>query len=71
MAKTIVFKEKFEKKLKKLRVKIKFVNNVKKQGTLRCLQTISEDDDFESFVASAFKWVFTPEGYLFWENIAA
>jgi hypothetical protein len=77
MTKTIIFKSKFEKKLKKLRIKTKFMKNVKKYvGT-----NFSKQDDYmntinknanswHKFIVIAFIWRDTPEKDDFWRKIA-
>lgn len=81
MAKTIVFKPEFEKKLKDLRIKTKFVKNFNKKEWpnsinnyecnienmhKQCLNATS----WYAFVVYAFNWDITPEKQEYWSNIA-
>lgn len=75
MSKTIYFKPEFESKLKQLKIKTKFVNNLR-----IALRTIENKDDrmfylntadnFSTFVKRAFVWSVTPEEYDFWDIIS-
>lgn len=74
MAKTIVFKPEFEAKLKKLKIKTKFVSNIKKHSHNG--STFNEQIAFlntlltwNGFIRSAFVWSETPEGSDFWFNL--
>ena len=77
MAKNIKIQPEFDAKLKKLRIKTKFMNNFGKWGPSieitdvaqykeDCLNTNNWDD----FIALAFHWALSPEGSEFWFNIA-
>lgn len=82
MAKTIVFKPEFEKKLKDLKIKTKFVKNFKikewpasehnsvpfsiENNHACCLTT----NNWFRFIQNAFNWDTTLEGYDYWKNIA-
>ena len=78
MSKTIVFKPEFETKLKQLKVKTKFVNNLRKARKLEytnnsmeaIVELLNGCTDFRSFIINAFFWKITPEGEDFWDNIA-
>lgn len=68
-------KPEFMTKLKKLRIKIKFLNNIvnpkwkkadKKIELFECLNTNYWDD----FILHSFNWENSPEGHDFWENIS-
>lgn len=79
MAKTIVFKPEFEKKLKKLRIKTKYVNNLMKPGAIKANTGVQPEDPVEyannkhnwyEFIANTFIWKDTPEGFYFWSRIS-
>ena len=74
--KTITFKPEFEAKLKKLKVKRRFVRNMiaycedyhyDLENKIKIANRIG---CFNRFIANAFFWEHTPEGYKFWENIS-
>ena len=76
MSKTIVFKKEFEDKLKVLKIKTKFVNNVKDnckrydhslQNRLKIMNEIAE---WYNFIDCSFIWSDTPEGHNYWSGIA-
>ena len=71
--KTYTFKPEFEEKLKRLRIKGKFIRNIKngsgKAWIQRC-KLCDEEPSWYSFIVGAFVWVRTPEGHRFWSNIA-
>mgnify|MGYP003529820338 CR=1 FL=1 len=78
MAKTITFKPEFETKLKKLKIKTKFINNLKHgkgilQRTYPLLKDrvniINDSPDWRSFVTEAFIWIDTPEKETYWFEI--
>lgn len=76
MAKTIIFKPEFEQKLKELKVKTKFINNLRyycKAWEVPLDKKIAEMNNvntFKDFVGMAYIWTNTPEGYEFWDKIA-
>jgi hypothetical protein len=81
MAKTIVFKPEFEEKLKKLKIKTKFIYNIKRDLDIKLQDTtdktlikrIEELDDRPSwrlFILGAFVWEYTPEGKDYWSYIS-
>lgn len=79
MAKTIAFKPEFEKKLKKLRIKTKYVKNLMKPGAIEANMGIQPKDPVEyannkhtwyRFITDTFAWKSTPEGFTFWSNIS-
>lgn len=63
----------FEIKLKQLRIKNKFVNNLKLRVN-KCsfdgYLGIENYPNWHTFISSAFDWNITPEGFKFWSNIA-
>ena len=74
MSKTITFKPEFEKKLKELRIKTKFVknwiankwfSNDPKYCRERALNAVG----WKEFMIWAFSWELTPEGYEYWNQI--
>lgn len=75
-SKTIIFKPEFETKLKKLKIKTKFVKNfndpkwsnpnITKENQIECLNALG----WFIFVVFAFNWKNTQEGQEYWENIA-
>lgn len=73
MSKTIVFKPEFETKLKQLKVKTKFVNNLRKYTNNSMEDVVAWlncSKSFSLFICNAFLWRSTPEGADFWNNIA-
>jgi hypothetical protein len=73
MAKNIKIQPEFDAKLKKLRIKTKFMNNFGKWGPFdvaqykeNCLNT----NNWGDFIDFAFHWGLSPEGSEFWFNIA-
>lgn len=78
MSKNIKIQPEFDAKLKKLRIKTKFMNNfgkwrkdvINKDIALcwktECLNT----NNWERFIIYAFSWNLSPEGYTFWVKIA-
>lgn len=78
MSKTIMFKSEFETKLKQLKVKTKFVNNLRNAKKLEYTNNSMENiiellncfNSFEFFISYAFYWENTPEGCGFWMNIS-
>jgi hypothetical protein len=77
MSKTIVIKPEFDAKLKKLRIKTKFMNNFGKWGT--CIDTQGvlylkseclNAHCWYSFVVSAFESKLSPQGQDFWYEVA-
>ena len=75
MSKTIVFKKEFEDKLKKLKIKTKFVNNIKAYCKLRDrdlqkhIDRLNLQETWDHFTYWSFIWGETPEGYDYWNNI--
>jgi hypothetical protein len=70
-----VFKEPFESKLKELKIKTKFIKNLKaraKEIGVHAESKINTLDyrDFCNFISSAFVWSYTPEGFYYWRNIS-
>jgi hypothetical protein len=79
MAKTIIFKKEFEDKLKKLKIKTKFLKNLKNgKGCLQRryfsgqerIEEINTRVSWWGFVNGMAIWESTPEGHNYWENIA-
>jgi predicted CopG family antitoxin len=74
--KTIIFKEEFEAKLKKLKVKRRFVRNLrasvetKKNNIELAVNVLNGYDNFELFCIQAFSWGRTSEGVEFWQEIS-
>ena len=70
--KTITFKPKFEKKLKELRIKTKFVKNFYSQKNITKLEIkdINKIKRWKSFIRSAFFFEKTPEGLDYWWKIS-
>lgn len=77
MSNKIKIQPEFDTKLKKLRIKTKFMNNFgkwrgrpHKQTKMfwrkECLSTFY----WEAFIERAFSWSFSPEGFDFWYNIS-
>ena len=76
MSKTIVFKKEFEDKLKELKIKTKFVKNVKddcKQNHYDLqdhLHYLNSKIYWYNFIGDAFWWHMTPEGRAYWADKA-
>ena len=76
MSKTIVFKKEFEDKLKKLKIKTKFVMNMKYYCKINYYDLQDHICDLNrriywfNFVDDAFCWYNTLEGRAYWEDIA-
>lgn len=76
MSKTIVFKKEFEDKLKELKIKTKFVKNVKNDCRMDgCrlqyrIYDLNRKIYWFNFVNNAFVWHMTPEGQIYWADIA-
>jgi len=80
MAKTIVFKKEFEDKLKKLKIKTKFLNNLTVESVNRNsgkgFTTIKEVVGhlnsqlyWQSFLSQSFYWHDSNEGSEYWLNL--
>jgi len=71
MSKTIIFKSEFENKLKKLKIKTKFIKNLRNyKRTYLTLERLNAIHNWEDFISLSFKWSSTPEGFEYWDNIA-
>ena len=76
MSKTIVFKKEFEDKLKELKIKTKFVKNMKddckryNQDLQYRLKIMKEIAEWYNFIDCSFIWSETPEGHDYWFGIA-
>ena len=76
MSKTIVFKKEFEDKLKELKIKTKFVKNVKDDckrhdySLQKRLYELNSKTYWFNFINNAFWWHMTPEGHAYWDVIA-
>jgi len=67
----LIIKPEFDKKLKKLRVKTRFLNNLKREpNTWKTLYFLNKCDSFMAFIFSAFSWGDTPEGNDYWHEIS-
>ena len=72
MSKTIVFPEPFESKLKRLRIKTRFVANCKKQNPFWLRDVCNGsyiETNWKTFVNNAFIWSETVERSEFWVSI--
>ena len=73
--KTIIFRPEFEEKLKKLKIKTKFVKYWKanKQTNTAdskyCREHALNATDWKRFIIWAFSWELTEEGYDYWDEI--
>lgn len=74
---TIVFKKEFEVKLKKLRIKTKFIHNIKHYRTEgdsfkeRIIFLNKESNkNWRNFILAAFSWENTPEGVNYWSKVS-
>lgn len=76
MSKTIVFKKEFESKLKELKIKTKFVNNIKDDCRMNGyslqyrINQLNRYTTWYDFIDHAFCWYNTLEGKAYWEDIA-
>ena len=76
MNKTIIFDEPFESKLKELRIKTRFVKNVKKHckrydySLQDWIKRMNRCTTWYDFVYVAFTLCETPEGRTYWRHIA-
>jgi hypothetical protein len=75
MSRTIVFKPEFEAKLKKLKIKTKFVKNWKANkwkvtNPIYQREKANSADNWEWFIIYAFSWQLAPEGHDYWEHIS-
>ena len=74
MSKTITFKPEFEKKLKELKIKTKFVKNFtsKEHGHTKLSEWEQElfrnTDNWHDFIIYSFVWRNTSEGKFFWSS---
>jgi len=68
----LIIKPEFDEKLKKLRVKTRFLNNLKKKraNPKMILQRLNTYETFNEFISEAFYWEDTPEGYDYWDEIS-
>jgi len=68
----LIIKPEFDEKLKKLRVKTRFLNNLKGQhyNPEISLQLLNKCRSFSGFVILAFSWYKTPEGNDYWYIIS-
>jgi len=68
----LIIKPEFDEKLKKLRVKTRFLNNLKKKraNPKMILQRLNAYETFNEFISWAFYWEDTPEGYDYWDEIS-
>ena len=74
MSKTITFKPEFEAKLKKLRIKTKFVKYYKANkwigsDPLLMRNACNRTTEWYIFIVYAFSWELTEEGYSYWEKV--
>jgi hypothetical protein len=76
MSKTIVFKSEFEAKLKKLKIKTKFIKNWKankwenNDDPIYSRNIANNTTSWNIFIVWAFNWKLTPEGHCYWEHIS-
>jgi len=68
----LAIKPEFDEKLKKLRVKTRFLNNLKRERSNpeETLNYLNKKTRFYYFIISAFYWHNTPEGYDYWHEIS-
>jgi hypothetical protein len=72
MAKTIYFKPEFEKKLKELKIKTKFVNELRRyckatnKHFINRAELINKNQRFYRFLFDGFPWHTTKDGYPYW-----
>jgi hypothetical protein len=73
----IILKPEFEKKLKKLKIKTKFLKNCRNPKWRKDLRSadfyrrkMNEANSWPFFIDYAFQWVESPEGHEFWKDIA-
>ena len=75
MSKTIIFDEPFESKLKELKIKTRFINNIKNHckrtdyDFQKKLNELNRQPNWYCFIGSGFLFINTPEGATYWYNI--
>lgn len=79
MSKTITFKPEFEEKLKELRIKTRYIRNLRRaRGFAQLLfknftdriNSVNKRDNWRSFISSMAVWSTTLEGYEYWSDIS-
>lgn len=82
MAKTLIFKKEHEKKLKDLKLKTEFSNEVRRSFSeekgrdglvikdLDSFMSIQKNMSWSYFIGNAFNWEKTERNYLFWEEVS-
>lgn len=72
--KTYTFKPEFEEKLKRLKIKTRFIKNIKTLNESKYLvmrESLNNNSfDWHALISEAFTWNGSPEGHRFWSNIA-
>lgn len=74
-SKTIVFKPEFEAKLKKLKIKTKFVKNFNNpkwiipENTESYREGCLNAECWTDFINMSFSWRNSPEGFVYWYKI--
>jgi len=85
MSKTIIFKPEFEKKLKKLKIKTKFIKNLRNPKwtilpnlnimemnykRMKYKERFENSKNWSEFISHAFNWINSPEGFDYWDKIS-
>ena len=76
MSKTIIFDEPFESKPKELKIKTRFINNIKNHckryvhSLQNWIKRMNEFITWYDLVNVAFTWCYTPEEHNYWRHIA-
>lgn len=74
---TYVFKSEFEKKLKKLKIKTKFLKNVQcsnwnsNLSNIEKCRKLNTEVRWSGFISDAFDWTDTEDGHVYWNKIAS
>jgi len=70
--KDIEFKLEFEAKLHKLKIRQKFIDNLKLQNRLSkdVINYLNEETSWNSFIDNALCWSDTKEGHSFWQDVS-
>jgi hypothetical protein len=70
MSKTIIFKPEFEKKLKKLKIKTKFIKRWLADDPPTRFESLQSSKNWRDFILTAFIWKETIEGEKYWNKIS-
>ena len=72
--KTYTFKPEFEEKLKRFKIKTRFIKNIKtlneSKYLVMCESLNNNSFDWHALISKAFTWNGSPEGHEFWRYIS-